>query len=100
MTKSKTPRLSALLADLHRFTSRKGAKSELAEFLGVSPSRVSEWLGGYWLPSGEISLALREWVLKERAKQNALTVRKHDQGKTTRRKARREIKPSPDQKKR
>lgn len=61
-----------LLSDVRRFAERKGAKRELAKFLKVSPSRVSEWLAGdYWSPSGEVALAMSEWVETEQAKQKS-----------------------------
>jgi hypothetical protein len=68
----KTVRLARLLADVRELASRTGAKSELAKFIGVSPSRVSEWLspaGEYWKPRGEVALAMKEWVILEKAKQ-------------------------------
>ncbi len=40
----------------------RGKRTQLAEYLDVSPSRVSEWLAGKRQPGGEVTLAMQEWV--------------------------------------
>jgi hypothetical protein len=59
----------ALIVRLIRATSNRGKKADLARFLGVPISRVSEWLNRTFAPGGEITLRLLEWVQAEEAQQ-------------------------------
>lgn len=62
-------KLATLLARLNRATRQRGRKVELARFLGVPHTRVSEWLSGKTEPGGETTLRLLAWVTAEEAKQ-------------------------------
>ena len=62
-------KLATLLARLNRATRQRGKKTELADFLGVPHTRVSEWLSGRREPGGETTLRLLAWVTAEEAKQ-------------------------------
>ena len=89
-------RLRVLLQRLRFVTLPRGKKSELAHFLGVPASRVSEWLSGVYEPGAEITLQLLEWVKAEEAKQNAPAVlRAPPRRKTRKGKSLREKPPSP-----
>jgi hypothetical protein len=44
-------------------------KSRLAEALHVPLPRISDWLAGNYLPSGERALKLAQWVSQQQAKQ-------------------------------
>jgi predicted transcriptional regulator len=61
--------LKALLARVNRATALRGKKKALAKFLGVGPSRVSNWLSLNRAPNGEVTLLMLEWVRAEEAKQ-------------------------------
>lgn len=67
--KSKDVSLENLLERVQALTSRPGQKSALAEMLGVSPARVTEWLNRGKEPRGSTTLTLLEWVESEEAKQ-------------------------------
>ena len=54
--------LAGLLKRVRVLVERKGMKARLAADLGVPQSCVSEWLGGKYEPSGEITLRLLQWV--------------------------------------
>lgn len=54
--------MQSLLARVRKLTDARGAKMGLASALGVSPSRVSEWMAGKSEPSGTATLQLLEWV--------------------------------------
>lgn len=69
MVKRPTPRLDKLFAAVSRLTKARGAKGRLAEFLGVEPPRLSEWLAGEYEPGGEVTLQLLEWVTAAKAQQ-------------------------------
>lgn len=62
---SEIPRL---LANIKRLTRTRGAKAELARFLGVSQASVSEWLSGRKEPNGETAIRLLRWVERPEAK--------------------------------
>jgi len=57
-----TPKLPSLLKRLNEATAKRGKKSELAKFLGVSLVQVSQWLTGDREPGGETTLRLLHWV--------------------------------------
>ena len=57
-----------LLKRLERTTSKRGKKTELAKFLGVSLIQVSQWLSGDRMPGGETTLRLLRWVEQEERK--------------------------------
>ena len=60
--------LPQLLNDLRRLTSAPGMKAKLAAHLKVPEARVYEWLKGTYTPSGEITLALLNWVRAQESK--------------------------------
>jgi hypothetical protein len=63
--------LHRLVSDLHRLTSAPGMKAALAKHLGVPQARVSEWLNGKYIPSGDITLELLNWVAKQEEQQKS-----------------------------
>lgn len=69
VVKRPTPRLGKLFVSVCRLTRDRGLKRRLAEFLGVHPSRLSEWISGVCEPGGEVTLQLLEWVTATKAKQ-------------------------------
>ncbi len=54
--------LQKVLADVRLLVSARGMKARLAADLGVPQPRVSEWLAGKYMPSGETALRLARWV--------------------------------------
>ena len=54
--------LPTLLKRLKEATRERGKKSELAALLGVSKTRVWQWLSGTNEPGGETTLQLLRWV--------------------------------------
>lgn len=59
--------LQSLLREASKITaSRKGGQKELAEYLGVPPQRVSEWVNGKRCPNGETTLKIQKWVNKNK----------------------------------
>jgi len=89
-----------LLARLKAATRPLRKKSELATFLGVPQSRVSEWLNGKYEPGGEITLQLLQWVEDEEAKQKSPgAVTSGAEGKQTRERTRNAIQSNPPAKK-
>jgi transcriptional regulator with XRE-family HTH domain/DNA-binding transcriptional regulator YiaG len=94
------PTISELLDRTRKIVKPPGMKTVLASYLGVPRSRLSEWLGRKYEPSGEMALRLLKWVSTPALQQNAPgSVTSTAKGKATRRKARHEIKPSSDRKK-
>ncbi|MDB6124740.1 MAG: hypothetical protein JWQ71_3733 [Pedosphaera sp.] len=73
MTKKPTPRLDALLNKVQSAcegAGNYGRKSELARYLGVSPQFVNNWIvSRAYEPSGEVTLAMLEWVQAKEGKQ-------------------------------
>lgn len=69
MVKRSTPRLAKLFVRVRRLTTERGAKSRLADILGVERARITEWIKGDFEPGGEITLKLLEWVTAAEAKQ-------------------------------
>lgn len=65
-------KLMALIERVALVARQPGKKTELAQFLKVPLSRVSEWLSGVRNPSGETTLQLLEWVAGEEAQQNKM----------------------------
>ncbi len=61
-------RLNRLITRVCRIAKRPGAKSDLARFLGVPQSRVSEWLSEKFEPGGETTLQILDWVRAEEAR--------------------------------
>ena len=59
-----TPRLDAMLARVRELTAASGERSRLAEFLGVPPPRLSEYLAQppRRRPNGETTLQLLAWL--------------------------------------
>ena len=55
-------KLPTLLKRLNEATRERGTKTELAKFMGVPLSKVSQWLSGKYEPSGETTLQLLHWV--------------------------------------
>jgi transcriptional regulator with XRE-family HTH domain len=66
-SKSSPVNLISLLKRVKNATRARGSKSDLAAHLGVSPSRVTEWLKQIKEPSGSTTLALLEWVERKEA---------------------------------
>ncbi|MEX2580846.1 MAG: hypothetical protein WD342_17435 [Verrucomicrobiales bacterium] len=59
---SQSPRLDALRARVEAVCAReRGRKSRLAEYLGVRPHMITEWLAGKQ-PGAEYTLGIVEWV--------------------------------------
>ena len=61
--------MDRLLEAARRLTRPRGQKKALADALGVSPSRVSEWLAGDCMPDGDRTLRLLNWVERQEAQQ-------------------------------
>jgi transcriptional regulator with XRE-family HTH domain len=61
--------MQKLLSDVRKLVTEKGAKAKLAGYLEVPQSRLSEWLGGKYEPSGEIALRLSKWVSDNQKRQ-------------------------------
>ena len=61
--------LQELLVAARRLTRPRGMKSKLAQKLEVPLPRVSDWLAGKYLPSGERALKLRDWVREQEGQQ-------------------------------
>lgn len=60
---TKKPRtLQWLIRELKRLTEPSGMKAKLAEYLKVPPARVSEWLSEKYIPSGDMTLRMLNWV--------------------------------------
>jgi len=55
-------RLPELLKRLEKATTQRGKKTELAKFMGVSKTRIWQWLSGENEPGGETTLQLLQWV--------------------------------------
>ncbi|HLX69450.1 MAG TPA: helix-turn-helix transcriptional regulator [Verrucomicrobiae bacterium] len=87
MTKKASPRIDALLSKVKELTGGKGEKEQLADYLNVPPSRLSEWLAGKWQPGGEVALALSEWVRTKQVKQKSPGTRKRARAETRKRKS-------------
>ncbi len=60
--------MANLLARLNKATTRRGMKSELAKFIGVPLSNISQWLSGEREPGGETTLQLLKWVEQQERK--------------------------------
>jgi hypothetical protein len=70
MVRRATPRLDKLIARIRRLTKTPGAKSRLAESLGVSRQHLHSWIRGDEPsePGGETTLHMLEWADAEEAK--------------------------------
>jgi len=66
--------MQALMSQVAKATRAPGKKKELATALGVPAPRVSEWLrkNNPVVPSGETTLRLVKWVIKQELQQNTL----------------------------
>lgn len=62
------PTLTSLLDQVRKLTAPppRGKMAELAKYLGVPQSRVSEWLNHTCKPDGEHTLKLLHWVQEQR----------------------------------
>jgi len=60
--------LPRLLSEVRRLTSAPGMKAKLAAHLKVPQARVSEWLKEKYIPSGDITLELLNWVRSQERK--------------------------------
>jgi hypothetical protein len=58
-----------LLSTARRLTKARGMKTQLAKAVDAPLPRVSDWLAGNYLPSGERALKLRDWVRQQEAQQ-------------------------------
>ena len=54
--------IEELLSSARRLTKTRGMKTKLAKAVHAPLPRVSDWLAGHYLPSGERALRLKEWV--------------------------------------
>ena len=61
--------LQELLVATRDLTKSRGMKTKLAKTLAVPLPRVSEWLAGNYLPSGENALKLRDWARNQQERQ-------------------------------
>jgi transcriptional regulator with XRE-family HTH domain len=61
--------LKELLRRASVVTKERGKPARLAEYLGVSRSRVSDWLNGKFEPPGDVILELSQWVQEQEEKQ-------------------------------
>jgi transcriptional regulator with XRE-family HTH domain len=61
--------LDGLLAEARRLTKSRGMKAKLARAVQAKMPRVSDWLAGRCLPSGDRALRLRDWVSAQRVEQ-------------------------------
>ena len=61
--------LEELVEIARRLTKPRGMKTKLAQALRVPLPRVSDWLAGNYLPSGQRALELREWVRAQEGQQ-------------------------------
>jgi hypothetical protein len=73
VTKKQTPRINQLLDDIQEVTDQGlGTLSDLSEFLGVSRFHLYKWVTAReYEPSGEVTLAMLEWVTAQRDKQKS-----------------------------
>jgi transcriptional regulator with XRE-family HTH domain len=55
-------KLPALIKRLNEATKERGAKTQLAKFIGVPLPKISQWLSGEHEPGGETTLKLLYWV--------------------------------------
>lgn len=62
------PTLNGLILRLTSATQMRGKKSALCAELGVSASRLSQWLSGRRKPDAEMTLRLLAWVQADEAK--------------------------------
>lgn len=67
---TETDLLPQLRRRLVQATTARGAKTALAEKLGVSQATVTEWLNGAIAPSAENTLRLLQWVSEAEAQPN------------------------------
>lgn len=65
---ARLPELIRHLKELTEGPENRGKKTELAEFLGVPLSRVSNWLAQRKKPGGETTLRLLKWAEEQAAK--------------------------------
>ena len=64
-------KLDMLISRIGLATLARGRKSQLAEFLSVSPQQLNHWLAGVREPGGEYALQMLDWVTAEEAKQES-----------------------------
>jgi transcriptional regulator with XRE-family HTH domain len=81
--------LQELLDTARRLTKPRGMKARLAKDLDVPMPRISDWMAGKYLPSGERALRLREWVGAHEAEQQ-----KSPGGASNTTRAKTQVKPS------
>lgn len=60
-----TPRLDELIKILLPLVERRGAKASLARFVGQPWPAVWMYLKGSRKPSGEVCMAIQEWIKME-----------------------------------
>jgi transcriptional regulator with XRE-family HTH domain len=61
--------LDELLDRVRNAAALRGARADLAEKLGVTPSAVSRYLADKSKPSGEVTLRMQQWVAAHEDKQ-------------------------------
>jgi transcriptional regulator with XRE-family HTH domain len=62
-------KLRALMRQVKRLASPRGEKKALASRLGISQSKLSDYLAGVYEPGGDLTLQLLAWVRAKEAKQ-------------------------------
>lgn len=62
-----TPRIDELIKNLTPLMERNGAKASLARHINQPWASVWMYLKGKRKPSGEVAIAIQEWITMERA---------------------------------
>ncbi|MEO5804109.1 MAG: hypothetical protein ABIR24_11330, partial [Verrucomicrobiota bacterium] len=70
MTQARRSELQQLFSRVQHVTHQRGKKTALANFLGVLPQQLNNWISEINEPGGEVTLQLLEWVTAEEAQQN------------------------------
>lgn len=65
--------MESLIAEARSLASERGKKTQLANALGVSSSRITEWLSGVTEPDGRNTLKLLNWVQEQQSLQQSKT---------------------------
>lgn len=60
-----TPRLDELIKSLEPLVERRGAKASLARHIGMPWHSVWMYIKGTRKPSGEVCMAIQEWIKME-----------------------------------
>lgn len=70
-----TPRLDALMIDVigELDLQGHGSRKRLAEALSIRPQQLNDWLSGNFMPSGEYTLLLLDWLEQAMEKKQPIT---------------------------